>query len=501
MKPLKDAESVIRSPLIKEISTPLSPLDIFTLFYDEPYSFFLDSGMDVSRIGRYSFIGSSPFLIIKSWRKKIEIKENSHTSNMVGDPFDLLSTYVSRYRLSTPNGLPPFLGGAVGYLGYDLCHLIEELPSRSRDDLNIPDCYMAFYDTVIAYDHLTKKIWIASSGFPEEFGSRGEKRAKEKVSEVVQRLSGSMPQEFTPQEAACPLSGIDMSSNFSKEGYLKAIMEAKEYIAAGDIYQVNLSQRFCTPLPMHPFELYKVLRFINPAPFAGFLNWGEIKILSSSPERFLRISGKKVETRPIKGTRPRGRDLSEDKLLSFKLLESKKDRAELIMIVDLERNDLGKVCEYGSVRVPELITLETYSTVHHLVSTITGRLCPDKDHIDCLKACFPGGSITGAPKIRAMEIIEELEPTKRKIYTGSIGYIGFNQETDLNIVIRTMLTLDNTVYFQAGGGIVADSHPEKEYEETLHKAGALIEAVTIRNPRSKYYQIQNKSKISNWKAF
>jgi len=501
MKGLRNREAIERAPLIEETYTSLSPLEIFELFYNKPHSFFLDSGLKVNRLGRYSFIGSDPFLVLKSWGKRIEVTENSHPSHIIGDPFDILATLVSRYRLSTPTGLPPFLGGAVGYFGYDLCHFIEELPSRSKDDLDIPDCYIAFYDTVIAHDHLMRKTWIASSGFPEEYEDRARKKAKEKISELGYILSKVVSQDPILQEDTLEPSNVHTTSNFSKRGYINAIIKAKEYIAAGDIYQVNLSQRFYAPLAIPPLELYKVLRKVNPAPFAGFLNWEEVKVLSSSPERFLRISGREVETRPIKGTRPRGKSNLEDRLLSQELLESKKDRAELIMIIDLERNDLGRVCEYGSVMVPELITLETYATVHHLVSTVVGRLCPGKDHIDCLKACFPGGSITGAPKIRAMEIIDDLEPTKRKVYTGSIGYIGFNQETDLDIVIRTMLFVRDNIYFQVGGGIVADSDPEKEYEETIHKARALMEALTIRNPRSKYYQIQNKSKIPNWKTF
>ena len=258
-------------------------------------------------------------------------------------------------------------------------------------------------------------------------------------------------------------------------------MKAKEYIAAGDIYQVNLSQKFSARVDASPFQLYKTVRSLNPAPFASFLDCGDAAVISSSPERFLRISDRRVETRPIKGTRPRGRDRAADERLKAELLASAKDRAELVMIVDLERNDLGRVCEYGSISVPELITLESYATVLHLVSTITGRLKADQDHLDCIRAAFPGGSITGAPKIRAMEIIDELEPDRRGIYTGSMGYLGFNRQTDLNILIRTMLYRNGTVQFQVGGGIVADSDPALEYEETLHKGKALLAALGCAN--------------------
>jgi para-aminobenzoate synthetase component 1 len=273
----------------------------------------------------------------------------------------------------------------------------------------------------------------------------------------------------------------EVTCNFRREDYLKAVLTAKEYIAAGDIYQVNLSQKFSARVHTSAFHMYRAVRALNPAPFAAFLDCGDAAIISSSPERFLRISDRRVETRPIKGTRPRGRDRAADERLKAELLNSAKDRAELVMIVDLERNDLGRVCEYGSISVPELITLESYATVFHLVSTITGRLKADKDHLDCIRAAFPGGSITGAPKIRAMEIINELEPDQRGIYTGSMGYLGFNRQTDLNILIRTMLYRNGTVHFQVGGGIVADSDPVMEYEETLHKGKALLAALGCGN--------------------
>jgi len=369
------------------------------------------------------------------------------------------------------------MGGAVGYFAYDLKHFIEKLPSRSKDDINVPLCFLAFYDTVIVFDHLKGKVWISSTGLPEEGEHLKRVRAKTRLEELCGKLRVIKKSTVPPRLTSHKQDLIEIKSNFTRDDYIHAILKAKEYIAAGDIYQVNLSQRFSAQVSTPPFELYKILRALNPAPFAAYLKFGEGIIISSSPERFLRISGRSVETRPIKGTRPRGKSRVEDERLKGELLESTKDKAELIMIVDLERNDLGKVCEYGTVRVPEIIILESYATVFHLVSTITGKLKEDKDHLDCIKACFPGGSITGAPKIRSMEIIDELEPTQRKIYTGSIGYIGFNQQTDLNIVIRTMLYGDGTVHFQVGGGIVADSDPQLEYEETLHKGKALIEAL------------------------
>lgn len=464
-------------PLIQPLPTTVSPVEVCELLQDDPFCFFLDSGVDCNRLGRYSFVGSDPFLVFKNQGGKNEIRQGNTIELVRGNPFDILKILLSKYRLITPPDLPPFVGGAVGYFAYDLKHFVEKLPSQSKSDINVPLCFLAFYDTVIIFDHLKDKVWIASTGLPEENEHLKQIRAKTRLEEFCRRLNSikksTTSLRYTPPEQ----NVMELKSNFTREDYIQAVLRAKEYIAAGDVYQVNLSQRFSAKVSTPPFELYKTLRTLNPAPFAAYLNCGEAIIISSSPERFLRISGRSVETRPIKGTRPRGKNKREDERLKHELLESAKDKAELIMIVDLERNDLGRVCEYGTVRVPEIITLETYATVLHLVSTITGRLKGDKDHIDCIKACFPGGSITGAPKIRAMEIIDELEPTQRKIYTGAIGYLGFNQQTDLNIVIRTMLYCNGMVHFQVGGGIVADSDPALEYEETFHKGKALMETL------------------------
>jgi para-aminobenzoate synthetase component 1 len=464
-------------PIIQSLPKTLSPVEVCEVLHNDPFCFFLDSRIDHNRLGRYSFVGSDPFLVFKSQGGKNEVRRGNSIELLKGNPFDILKNLLSKYRLITPPDLPPFMGGAVGYFAYDLKHFVEKLPSQSKDDTNIPLCYLAFYDTVIIFDHLKGEVWIASTGLPEESERLKRIKAETRLDEFSHKLS-TIKKSITSSPPTLPKQGvIELKSNFTQEDYIRAILKAKEYIAAGDIYQVNLSQRFSARIATPPFALYKILRTLNPAPFAAYLNFGGITVISSSPERFLRISGRSVETRPIKGTRPRGGGKVEDERFKNELLKSTKDRAELVMIVDLERNDLGRVCEYGTVRVPEVITLETYATVFHLVSTITGKLKSDKDHIDCIKACFPGGSITGAPKIRSMEIIDELEPTQRKVYTGSIGYLGFNQQTDLNIVIRTMLYCDDTVHFQVGGGIVADSDPTLEYEETLHKGRALMETL------------------------
>ena len=464
-------------PLIEPFTASLKPVEVCELLRDERCCFFLDSGITRSPLGRYSFLGYDPFLIFRHQDGRNEIIQGKRVELLKGNPFDILKTLFSKYRLLTPPDLPPFLGGAVGYFAYDLKRFVEKLPSRAQDDFPLPLCFLAFYDTVIIFDHLRDRAWISSTGLPEEGEHLKQLRAKTRIRELYQTLERA---EASPAASKQYLPGqepLEIRSNFTRDEYLRAVLKAKDYIAAGDIYQVNLSQRFTATVPTPPFELYKILRGLNPAPFAAYLTCGETAIISSSPERFLRLAGRAVETRPIKGTRPRGKSPAEDEQLRRELITSPKDRAELIMIVDLERNDLGRVCEYGTVAVPELITLETYATVFHLVSTVTGTLKEDRDHIDCIKASFPGGSITGAPKIRAMEIIDELEPTCRNIYTGSIGYLGFNQQTDLNIAIRTMLYRDGTVHFQVGGGIVADSDPAAEYEETLHKGRALMTAL------------------------
>ncbi|KKM08951.1 aminobenzoate synthetase [Clostridiales bacterium PH28_bin88] len=460
--------------IIQPVETSLSAFEIFLLFRDEPHSFFLDSGMDHEKLGQYSFIGSSPFLVFKSRRQEVQVLQGAERVELQGNPLDLLRNYYQRYQIENPTSLP-FVGGIVGYFGYDLNLQVERLPSINPDDLEVPDCLLGFYDSVIIYDHRENRVYIAGTGLPETDLAKALQKAQEKIHELKLRIENA---SFTGVELPDPPpGGVLLTSNFTREAYCRAVQRAIDYIYAGDIYQVNLSQRFTAEFAGDPAGLYRHLRDINPAPFASFLNFHDVVVVSSSPERFLKLTGGMVETRPIKGTRPRGKTPEEDRALREELCNSVKDRAELVMIVDLERNDLGRVCEPGSVQVTELFTLEEYATVYHLVATIKGKLREDKDVIDLLKASFPGGSITGAPKIRSMEIIEELEPTKRNIYTGSIGYLGFDGDADLNIVIRTIIIKDNKAYFQVGGGIVADSVPEKEYQETLDKAKALMRAL------------------------
>jgi len=482
-----------RYPLIEEVSTSLTAPELFELIKDKPYSFFLDSGMDPQRLGRYSFLGSEPFLVVSSRGSEVSVARGQKHEVQHGNPFDIIGKLLETYKLDHCPAPVPFLGGAVGYFGYDLCHFIEHLPSTAIDDLKLPESYFAFYDTVVAFDHLEGKAYLVATGFPEMEEGEWLRRARMRLEEVKDWLcSGhSVIASEAKQSGDRDCFGangprddrqnkeIMLKSNFTPEEYIKAVNRVREYIAAGDVFQVNLSQRFEADLEISPFELYKRLRGVNPAPFASYLNFPGVAIVSASPERFLKVKGDLVETRPIKGTRPRGKDPAEDERLAYELVHSAKDRAENVMIVDLERNDLGRVCCYGTVKVTELAILETFPTVFHLTSTVIGRLCRGKSNIDLLKATFPGGSITGAPKVRAMEIIDEIEPTKRSVYTGSIGYLSFNGDVDINIVIRTFLIRQGRAYFQVGGGIIYDSDPEAEYVETLDKAKALIRALQL----------------------
>jgi para-aminobenzoate synthetase component 1 len=491
-----------RYPLIEEVFTPLTAPEFFELIKDRPYSFFLDSGMDPQRLGRYSFLGGEPFLVMSSRGHEITMVRGREHEVQHGNPFDAVGGLLEAYKLDDCPTPVPFVGGAVGYFSYDLRHFMERLPSAAVDDLSLPECYLAFYDTIVAYDHLERKTYLVATGFPETEEGQRLRRARMRLEEVkgwlgsrhtVDAVSRSPEQSDGEAKqsrrkdcfvAAAPRNDpqskeITLKSNFTPAEYKKAVNRVREYIAAGDVFQVNLSQRFEGDLRIPPYELFRRLRTINPAPFAGYLNFPGVAIVGASPERFLKVQGDLVETRPIKGTRPRGRDPVEDRGLAHELTHSAKDHAENVMIVDLERNDLGRVCRYGTVEVTELAVLETFPTVFHLTSTVVGRLRRGETNIDLLKATFPGGSITGAPKVRAMEIIDEIEPTKRSVYTGSMGYLGFNQNMDINIVIRTFLIKEGRAYFQVGGGIIYDSDAEAEYMETLDKGRALIRALQL----------------------
>ncbi|MBP7055865.1 MAG: aminodeoxychorismate synthase component I [Candidatus Omnitrophica bacterium] len=462
-------------PRIQEIRHLRCPESIFNSISGIPYSFFLDGRCPNRRLSEYSILGWDPFMIFRSKFRKIDMAwRDGRRESIEADPFVVLEDILSRYRTAKPGNGMPCAGGAVGYFSYDLKNFLEELPDIARDDMGMPDCVLGFYDTVIVTDHKTTRSYIASSGFPETSAEKIRSRQIERIKEFKKVISSC--KEWIP-----PWNGraVSVSSNISKAAYFKAVGKAKEYIRKGDIYQVNLSQRFSADLTMEPSVLYRRLNAASPAPFSSYLNFDDIKVASSSPERFLRKKGRHIETRPIKGTRPRGADRFSDEKLRKALAESPKDNAEHVMIVDLERNDLGRICEYGSVRPAENAIIEEYPNVFHMVSTVTGRLKEGVSAVQALRATFPGGSITGAPKIRSMEIIEELEPVKRGLYTGAIGYISFDGDMDTSIAIRTFIVKGRKVYFSVGGGIVSDSDPESEYMETLYKARGMMEALGL----------------------
>jgi para-aminobenzoate synthetase component 1 len=466
-------------PLVEELR--LSPWHAFQAVASLPYSLFLDSALPHPHLGRYSYVTADPWRVIRQAAVELGWGKADGDTGLAR-----LRRLLERYRHECVPGLPPFQGGAAGLFGYGLGRELERLPGFRHDEFALPDLAVGFYDWVYAFDQESERGWLFSTGFPAD-GPDRLRRAAARLKQAKSLLTG-------PASRPCLAEGPDkiavvpqfptrlgqgITSNFSREGFLSVIAKGVDYVHAGDCFQVNLAQRLLAPLREDPLEIYRRLRQRNPSPFAGWFHLGDFVIASASPERFLRLdSDGWIETRPIKGTRPRGNTAAEDARLAQELAGSAKDRAENVMIVDLLRNDLGRVCRYGSVQVPSVCQVESYSTVHHLVSVVRGQLRAGQGPVELLAAAFPGGSVTGAPKVRAMEIIAELEPTARGPYCGCLAWIGFDGAMDSNILIRTMTLGKGWVQFPVGGGIVADSQPQEEYEETLHKAAGLIRALT-----------------------
>jgi para-aminobenzoate synthetase component I len=480
-------------PLHEEI--PYSSPCLMYEAFASPDSFLLESVKGPEKIARYSFLGFAPCARFRAKNALIEIElsgENKIISS--NKPLNLLRSLISRYKQIPFHYLPPFQGGIVGMFSYDFVQYLERLPENTIDDLALPDADFLMFHKLIAFDHLDKRSWIIVCPGVEDLlkDENAKKRPDwpekyDEAEDALNEIRGKVLRFISRRNDGSPESGIrdlecrgkiEIVGEMKKEGYMGMVMRAKEYIAAGDIFQANLSQRVSAHInDKNPWDLYKSLRSINPSPFAVYMDFGDYQIVSSSPERLLRIKNGIIETRPIAGTRPRGRDRNEDERMRSELLLNEKERAEHIMMIDLERNDLGRVSAYGTMTVDELMITEDYSHVIHIVSNITGNLAKGKDCFDAIKAVFPGGTITGVPKVRCMEIIDELETLKRGPYTGSIGYIGFCGNLDLNIIIRTFVIKNNMAYVQAGAGIVADSDPEREYFETLKKAEALIKTL------------------------
>ncbi|WP_374089103.1 aminodeoxychorismate synthase component I [Methylomicrobium lacus] len=431
---------------------------LFSSIAGKPWAVFLDSGYPACTLDRYDILAADPVCTLVTRGGITEITRDGHTVSSAADPFDLVKHEVGKIR-QTKNELP-FKGGAIGYFAYDLSRRIERLDSIAADLERIPEMAVGIYEWAVVVDHREQKSYLAGIARDPEYWQK-----------LIDQFS-----RLPDDRSAAPFRVLgEIKANMDKPGYFRAFDRIKHYLTEGDCYQVNLSQRFSALCAGDPWTAYRKLRELNAAPFSAYLNLPDVQVLSSSPECFLRLINGKVTTKPIKGTRPRKADENEDRRQIEILQNSPKDRAENLMIVDLLRNDIGKTCKQGSVRVPKIFAVETYATVHHLVTTVTGLLADGKHALDLLKHCFPGGSITGAPKIRAMEIIEELEPCRRGVYCGSIGYIGFDGNMDSNIAIRTLVHSDGEIRFWAGGGIVNDSVAEEEYQECFDKAAALLD--------------------------
>lgn len=467
-------------PVFKDITADLgTPVSAFMKIDRGNYSFLLESVEGGEKIARYSFLGSDPSLVFKSKGRKIEITEEGKTRRFLtsDDPLEEMRKIIRRYRFVHTAGLPRFCGGLVGFMGYDMVRFFEELPSKNPDELKVPDCVFLLTDTILIFDHVKHKIKVVSNAHVENNPSAAYDKAVKKIEGLIKLLNAQLPARAN--RTARPGLKLDVKSNFTKAEFTALVRKAKAYIRIGDIIQVVPSQRFSARITSSGIDLYRSLRMINPSPYMYYLKLKDLSLVGASPELMVRCEDGIVELRPIAGTRPRGKDEKEERRLEKNLLSSVKERAEHIMLVDLGRNDIGRVCRYGTVKVSELMVIEKYSHVMHIVSECTGRLKANKDMFDLIRATFPAGTVSGAPKVRAMEIIEELENTRRGPYAGLVGYFSFSGNTDTCINIRTIVIKGDRAYVQAGGGVVADSDPEKEYQETVNKAKATMKAIEV----------------------
>lgn len=459
--------------LIADMETPVSA---FRKIEGE-YSYLLESVEGGEKIGRYSFLGSDPIFIVKCKGRNIEIISKGKKSKMQGDPIDALKKIMSRYKPVKIKGLPRFHGGLVGYLGYDIVRNFEKLPDHNPDDLKLPDMQLLLTDTILAFDHIKHKISIISNVLIEGDPGKAYEAAIKRIDALRKKLTA--PSKSLNKTGAEKRKALKPISNYSRAEFENKVREAKHHVEIGDIIQVVLSQRFSTKIKGDTFNIYRQLRTLNPSPYMYYLKLGDVRLIGTSPEVMVRLEERVATIRPIAGTRRRGLTHGEDSKLEKELLADEKEKAEHIMLVDLGRNDLGRVCQFNTVKINELMSIEKYSHVMHIVSDISGTLKKGEDAFSLIQASFPAGTVTGAPKVRAMELIDQMENVRRGPYAGAVGYFSFYGDLDTCITIRTILVKGDTAYVQAGAGIVADSNPAKEYEETLNKAKAMLKAVEL----------------------
>ncbi|MFH0839134.1 MAG: anthranilate synthase component I [Candidatus Omnitrophota bacterium] len=479
---LKNAKKANMIPVYKEIVADMeTPVSAYVKLDKGAYSYLLDSVEGGERLGRYSFLGINPSLVFSSSGKKIIIIRGKKriTFTTVHDPLYEIKKLMSEFKFSGDYDIPRFFGGFVGYIGYDMVRFFEDIPQKNPDELSLPDSYLILADELLIFDHINHTIKIVVNAYIKGSPIIAYKKALRRIDDIIRTLK--KPANILPFSAGDLsdelLTGI--KSNMTEREFIRAVRKAKEYIKNGDIIQVVLSQRFRMKVTSKPFDIYRALRSVNPSPYLFYLKYGALKLIGSSPEILVRCENRTIQVRPIAGTRPRGKDEKEDLKLERELLKSPKEKAEHIMLVDLGRNDIGRVSQAGSVKVSELMVVEKYSHVMHIVSECVGKLKTNLDQYDVMRATFPAGTVTGAPKVRAMEIIDELENVKRGPYAGCICYFSFTGNLDSCITLRTIIVKDNTAYIQAGAGLVADSNPKKEYEETQNKAKALLKAIKL----------------------
>jgi len=475
------AKDAILIPVAKTVAADLrTPVSAFLgIAAEEPYSFLLESVEGGEKVGRYTFLGARPYMVLRAQGDRVVLEQGGKKQPLEGTIFRVLDRLLREHKHAHVPGLPPFTAGAVGFFSHDAVRQLERLPNLAKDDLQVPDCVLMFFDRLLAFDHVRHEIYIiATANVGRQSPKAAYAQAVRDIERIEKQLAVPLPKKYL--SSTKPRTGkLKIDSSVSKKQYVRTVKRIKEYIVAGDVFQAVPSLRLDLEPGVPPLQIYRALRRVNPSPYMYFLRMGEMTVLGSSPEMLVRVTGRKLEYRPIAGTRKRGKDEAEDWRLEQELRGDEKERAEHVMLVDLGRNDVGRVSDYGSVRVRDLMFVERYSHVMHLVSAVEGTLRKDLTAVDAFAACFPAGTLTGAPKVRAMEILEELEPLRRGLYGGSVLYADFAGNLDSCIAIRTMLMKGKKAYVQAGAGVVADSIPENEYEESLNKTKALVRAVEL----------------------